>query len=61
MPGEYHGIQVYDKLAHIRYGVSCQSVIINYISEHQLPHVIDASQSRSYVIETDRLEILSVF
>jgi len=64
--GAYHGIHVYDKLVH---SVSCQSVVINYVSEHQMPHAIDAShsmpttygQSRFYVIETDWLETLHVF
>jgi len=41
----YHGIQVYDKLAHISYSASYQSVVINYISEHQLSHAIDASHT----------------
>ena len=69
MSGAYHSIHVYDKLAHISYSVSCQSVVINYVSEHQMPHAIDAShsmpttygQSRFYVIKTDWLETLPVF
>ena len=45
MLGVHHGIQVYNKLARIKYGVLCQSVVINYVSEHQLPHVEDASHT----------------
>jgi len=50
--GVYHGIQVYDKVAQINHDLSCQSVVImfafiNYVSEHQLPHVMDASHTTS--------------
>ena len=38
----YHGMEAYNKVAHIKHGVSCQSVIINYVSEHQLSYAIDA-------------------
>ena len=44
MSGDCHGIQVYNKLAHINHGLSFQSVI-NYVSEHQLPHVVNASHT----------------
>ena len=36
-------MHVYDKLTHISYDVSCQPLVINYVSEHQLPHAINAS------------------
>jgi len=44
MSDVYHGIYVYNKLAHINHGLSCYSVI-NYVSEHQLPHIVDASHT----------------
>ena len=40
--GIYHDRQTYNKLAHIKNGVSCQSAIINYVSKYQLQHLIDA-------------------
>jgi len=43
--GAYHGIQIYNKLAYINHGVLCKSVIMNYVSEHQLPHVVNASHT----------------
>jgi len=48
-------------------------IIINYVNEHQLPHIVNAShitptiyvnhtcQSGFYIIEIDWLETLSVF
>ena len=45
MSGVYYGILVYNKLAHINHGLSCHSVVIHYVSEHQLPHVVNASHT----------------
>jgi len=39
----YHSRQAYYKVVHIKYDLSCQPVIINYVSKHQLPYVIDIS------------------
>jgi len=65
--GAYHGIQIYNKLAHINHDYFA-SLLLLIISEHQLPHVVNASHTMpttyvkgSYVIETDWLEILSIF
>ena len=43
--GVYHNIYVYDKLTHVSYDVSCQLIVINYVSEQQLPHAIDTSHT----------------
>ena len=32
----------YNKLAHINHDLSYQSVVINYVSEHHLPYVVNA-------------------
>jgi len=59
MSSVYHGIPVYDKLAHIDHGLSCQSVIINYVSEHQLPHAIDASHTTPITCVNQGLMLLN--
>ena len=42
MSGVYHGIYVYNKQAYINYDVLCKSIVINYVSKYQLPHVVNA-------------------
>jgi len=58
--GVYHGIQVYNKLAHIKHSVLCQSVVINYVSEHKSLHIVNASHTTLIIHVNQGLMLLKL-